>query len=497
MAVAEEKERNFRIQMLNSFLKTPHRKKEEFRQIHEEFFSKDPDCYAHLGAWYIDNQDIRDHKELFIAYLIANKTYQEYREAGLALLRELPPYQVARVVRDVKEHLGVIPTSLRTEVQRYLRDREDNRAWFDSSVLHGRKYMKYLYATFRIKPGGENVQIYYKGKDVETTYADAILFKGVYPKESKLPVLKQIEHSKDEREIAELVVENNIPFRVVVSLLKEVTPMVMIAMLHNMSPQDVINNLNMLKKHGCMNNDKVKELIMQKLEEAKTNSRVHTMKAKVVADHSNMDEEVTNALQQVTDVKVQQKGQITRPTAILVDKSGSMENAIEVGKNLAAIASAIAISDLYVYAFDEMARSVEADGVNLSDWDKAFRSIRANGGTSIGSGLNKLLKDKKYVENIVVITDEGENRAPFFYQVYADYEKQMNVRPSVIILRVDAGYTTQLQNSCKTHGIEYSVYDFNGDYYALQEVIPLLTKASAVDLLEEILEYPLPKRREA
>lgn len=493
MSVAEQ-EQNFRLKMLNTFLRTPHRRKEQFREVHEDFLNQDPECYAHLAAWYSDNQDIRDHKELFAAYLIGNNFDQRYREAGLALLRELPPYQVARVVKDIKENIGKVPTSLKTEVKRYLREREENKAWFDSSVLYGRKHLKYLYATFRIKPGGPKVTINYKGDEIETTYADAILFKGVYPDNSKLPVLRDIEHSNNEKEIAELIVNNNIPFRVAVGLIDEVTPMIMIAMLNNMSPQDVINHLGMLKRHGCMDNDKVKSIIMDKLEEAKENNRVHTMKTKVAAEHSQADGEISQALTDVADTKVQQKGEITRPTAIFVDASGSMHNAIEVGKNLASIASAIAKDDLYVYAFDEMARKVNSQGTNLSDWDKAFKPIKANGGTSIGCVLNKLLKDEKYVENIVIITDEGENRSPYFINVYEKYVDKMNVRPAVVILRVDAK-TDKFQRDCKRSGIETSVYNFDGDYYALQEVIPLLSKPSATDLLEEILEYPLPERK--
>jgi hypothetical protein len=495
MAVTD-KEQNFRLNMLNTFLRTPHRRKEQFREIHEEFLKQDPECYAHLAAWYYDNQDIRDHQELFAAYLISNNFDQRYREAGLALLRELPPYQVSRIVKDVKEKIGKVPTSLKTEVKRYLREREENRAWFDSSVLYGRKYLKHLYATFRIKPGGPKVKINYKGNDIETTYADAILFKGVYPDNSKLPVLRDIEHSNDEKEIAELIVKNNIPFRVVVGLVDEVTPMIMIAMLNNMSPQDVINHLGMLKRHGCMNNEKVKAIIMGKLEEAKKNDRVHTMKTKVAAEHSQADGEISQALSDVADTKIQQKGEITRPTAILVDASGSMQNAIEVGKNLASIASAIAKDDLYVYAFDEIARRVISQGTELSDWDNAFKSIKANGGTSIGCALNKLLKDEKYIENIVVITDEGENRSPYFTDVYEKYVNKMNVRPTVVILRVNAR-TDKFQRDCNNHGIETSVYDFDGDYYALQEVVPLLSRPSATDLLEEILEYPLPERKVA
>jgi hypothetical protein len=39
------------------------------------------------------------------------------------------------------------------------------------------------------------------------------------------------------------------------------------------------------------------------------------------------------------------------------------------------------------------------------------------------------------------------------------------------------------------------VFEFRGDYYALPNVIPLLSYPSQTELLMEILAYPLPQRR--
>ena len=39
------------------------------------------------------------------------------------------------------------------------------------------------------------------------------------------------------------------------------------------------------------------------------------------------------------------------------------------------------------------------------------------------------------------------------------------------------------------------VFQFTGDYYALPNLIPMLARPSKVELLMEIMEYPLPVRR--
>ena len=42
-----------------------------------------------------------------------------------------------------------------------------------------------------------------------------------------------------------------------------------------------------------------------------------------------------------------------------------------------------------------------------------------------------------------------------------------------------------------------TTFDFGGDYYALPNLVPLLTRPSKLELLMEIMEYPLPQRRPA
>ena len=48
---------------------------------------------------------------------------------------------------------------------------------------------------------------------------------------------------------------------------------------------------------------------------------------------------------------------------------------------------------------------------------------------------------------------------------------------------------------CKTMGITVDVFPFNGDYYSLPNLVPLIAKPSKLELLMEIMEYPLPERK--
>ena len=166
------------------------------------------------------------------------------------------------------------------------------------------------------------------------------------------------------------------------------------------------------------------------------------------------------------------------------------------GKRIGAMASAVVDSDLFAYAFDSMAYEVEAAGQDLVSWEKALSGIKAGGCTSCGVAFKYLIRKKQYVEQIVMITDEGDNTAPSFVQGLLEYRKEMKADPSVTIVRTPHG-TDHVERQCKSHDIDVAVFQFAGDYYALPNLIPLLARPSKLDLLMDIMDYPLPERKAA
>src|SRR6476659_1494947 len=89
-------EQDLRLQLLNTLLTTPHRKLEEIHPVHAQMVQSDPRFYVRLAAWYNQAGDVRDHKEMFVVTLVLSD-FAGHRDVGLAMLRELPPYQVVRV----------------------------------------------------------------------------------------------------------------------------------------------------------------------------------------------------------------------------------------------------------------------------------------------------------------------------------------------------------------------------------------------------------------
>ena len=108
-----------------------------------------------------------------------------------------------------------------------------------------------------------------------------------------------------------------------------------------MSPQELINNLAALKRRGVMDNPDLREKVKAKLEKAKKGKRVAALKATEAIKASGVDAEIAEVLEEVGDAQIKAKGRIKRPTAMLVDKSGSMDEAIEIAKRMGSMISAV------------------------------------------------------------------------------------------------------------------------------------------------------------
>jgi len=514
------REQDPRLEILNTLLTTPHRKLEQVWPVHRQLVEQDPRFYVRLAAWYHDHGDVRDHKEMFIVTLVLS-SFEGHRDVGLALLRGLPPYEVVRVLdfihgrkatrkvraaasqgknarkgagadaaggsapaATVVEEFGLFrnpPRSLRTEIARYLREREADPEWFDSTALVARKALKRMYALLHVPPGER---------------AQKILFDEEPPAESRLFALKTLIKAESPADQARAIIDHAIPYRVAATVIKQMTPTVLLALIERMSPQELINNLGALQRRGAFDNADLKSLIEAKLALAKTAGRVSAFKAEEAIKASDLSDEVRRSLEEVADAQVKAKGRIDRPTALLIDKSGSMTVAIELGKRIGALVSSVSAQALYVYAFDTIAYPIESAGADLAAWEKALKGITAGGNTSCGVALETMRRKRQYVEQIIVVTDEEENTAPLFVPTLNKYCEEVKADPTVCFVRTP-GARALLEDQCRSAGIVADGFQFTGDYYALPNLVPLLSRPSKLDLLMEILEYPLPARKPA
>jgi len=508
-----------RLALLNAFMSCPHRDTDRIKAVHDEVRKQDPSFYSHLACWYDGSGrgDIRDHKEVFAAMLLTDP-FTDNREVGLALFRDMPLFLKKRVVGFIKgkkvkirtktgEKMTVsegkrkgkvidkvrieerkvgldsnVPHGLKTEVKNYLRWLEADNKRFDEAAMRSFWDLKFLY-----KAGGLQVK--------PSARAQEILFEGKVPEGSKLGVIELVRKAKTPEDAAKLIVENKIPYAVAVGAVEKVTPTIQIALIDRMSSQELINSMAAIEESGAMAVPEVKALVDKKLKKAETAKGVAALKSKTATATGRIkDAETVAKMDKIADTQIKRHGVITLPTAVLIDRSGSLTAAIQVGKRLAALVSGATTADLKVVAFDSSAAEIVAKGKSLSDWEEAFKGINPGGNTSIGSALYLLLRNKAYVEQIVVVTDEGENATPLFATVYEQYCTEMKVKPHVVIIHVGNPYSTFSEN-LKVAKIDFDMYKPEGnDYYGLPGVVQLLARKSKLDLVYEIMEEPLRKR---
>lgn len=509
--VSQEEDK--RVKILNSFLESPHGELAKTFVLHKEILRDDPEFYGHLATWYVKTGDVRDHRHAFIAVLL-NSSYPGHRDAGCYFLRNLAPYEVKKVEEYYRLHLsdgkivkhksgkrkvngkeevasngshlagGSLPSAAKEELTYFWWEQELDRSRMDQTMLMSRKQMRELIRRWHI-PHSE--------------YVDQVLFTNNPPSDSAFSKLKDIAQTEDPTEQAKMVFENKIPFRVAMSLFKKMTPAAWLAVIERMSTSDLINHMGNFQKRGVLENADLKALIDKKIHGGAKDKRVSALKIKDAVKAANLNEEDAKVLNELADTRVKAHGRIKKPTVLLVDKSSSLNQAIDVAKQLGALISSIMDDGvpLEVIAFDSMPIPVKVPGKkSLADWEKAFQHVTAQGSTACGAGLAWLTRNAIRVEQIVIITDEGENHTPHFVPAYQEYVKKVGETPHVIIIRVGSAAKI-LELGCKQAGISVDVHVIGkaSDKYSLTNILPMLTGGSKLDVLMDVMSEDLPRRK--
>ncbi len=465
-----------RTALIDAFMVASHGDLKSLGAIHDRAMTEDPLLYGPLARWYQDHGAIRDHNELFVAHSLVSP-YPELRENGLVLLQRLRPYQVARVVRYLKETVKNLTRIARTAVKIYLQRREEVPEWFDECVIRDQKSMKYLYATLRIKPGPR---------------AEETLFQQKPPEDSRVAVARSLYRWRNEpAHQAELIRKHHIQFTTARGAIANYTPSVLEALVEVMTPPQLITNLSFIEKRGGLAHERIRRTVLGKLEQAVTESRVAEFKALVALQKVSPDPHLADKMMEMVGQRLRGRGRIKAHTALLVDKSGSMQECIEIGRLLAALCSTICDSELDVEAFDSHSFTVKPDGTGFKAWAEAFRRIRAAGATSIGVSLAKL-KDRP-IEQVVLVSDGEENTQPLFLKELKALEERQNRSVKVIWIRV-GGTGKAFWDELVRAGVNLTVINFTGDYYNLPSVVPMLCAGEHRQLVDEVLACPLYQR---
>lgn len=483
--VLEQNEQNdTRAAILNSFLKTPHGKYEQIASIHKEILEKDPELYAHLAAWYDTNGKVRDHANMFIAGLLnhTDGEYQEFREAGWALMQKRYPHQVLKV-REAANSLGGRWTKAAMRaVKDYLNNLQyGDKGLYEREILKNRKALITLFKMTRLK---------------RTEFTDRVLFSNNPPENSLIATVKAISKEPNPDVQARMIVENNIPYDVAKGLVKAVTPAVMAAFVAVMTDQELFSNLASLETRGL---SKIKELdseVKARIKKMgnKSSGKVAIGRAKKAVESGKISEDLAKMTEEMADKRLKAMSKINMDVAMFVDKSGSMDVGIEFARIVASTLGAIVSGELHIYAVDTVARKLNSNNRSWAAMQKVFGAVKADGGTALGAGIDAMNKAGLEAEWFILISDEGEMSNPKFVTEYQKYVKRTGKAPHVTLLTI--GRDNRIKNELTRANIEFDSFEVGEvDTESVLNLLPIMNfQAKKYEILTEVLSTPLPAK---
>lgn len=482
-----------RYNVFNTLVENTHKDFDRPYSILTDVRDRDPMYFSHLTAWLRNNSKVRDLIRVSVAAAAKSDEWEfmvEHRDIAAAIIRDMSARElwfVLDLIRNQErshrnQRYAKIPQTICTEVQKWWNDLVASGQW-ERVVLSSRKYVQDIHRWCHLR---------------RDPIEHSILFENARPEGTIFAVLTQLENTDDVYDRAKLIMEHNIPFLVGSTFLPMSEPETWVALIETSSANQLTNMWKSLERAGAFENREVKRLAEEKLrQKAKTDKRFQASKAEIFTDSEVAQEAFSDMLENY---------EITRPTAIIVDISQSMQRAIEVarrqGRNIARMCG----DDVPVVFFNSDTTLVVG---NANDWDSVFRGIRADGMTYIGAPLRKLMnnyRSEELPDQLVFITDQEETCSTARFQIVnalQDYVRALSPRLlNVVVVHVGSipgrrSYN-DVEAACITHNVECTVIKWGGDYTAEQNLYKLLSgrSASKYDIVDEIMETPLPVRRE-
>lgn len=450
-------------------VRSVHGKLDEYLPIAQQGAKEDPEFMAHLIAWNEQKGQIRDSKiALPVAVMVPSYGYVENSLAHMALL---DPRSLVKALDFARGRISQRALAQRL-VEPYLRARESKFGWWEKTAMQHRQSLKTLYAKNHIKP---------------SPFADRILFNGEKPKGT---VFADIANLKDmpPLEAAGVIMERRLPFLVVVSALgkKAKDTELVLALIERMSATELVTNTKMLERLGVKEVPALRaayEAGLQKVIASKAATLKTTRAAQAQTDEKLKAKLVSAQEKQLQNISIE------GDWLVLGDKSGSMQNAIEVARVVAATLAKVVKGKVHLIFFDNMPRHLDVTGQTYEQILALTRGVNAVGGTSIGCGVQWALDKGLDISGIAIVSDGGENVTPYFPETYQKMVQRLDHDIPVYFYRV--GYGDNLTQRMTHAGLDMQVFPVtDADYYSLPNLVQTM-RANRYSLTDEIMASKL------
>ena len=510
------KEVDNRIRLISSLPKVPHGDLNAVWNAHVPTAQSDPYFYERLAVWMVRGNIPRDIKVASIAVLLESSD-EECRKTGAALLWEIEPYMVYRVVRfitgyhekpktaasrmkpvrgqkrvkmpKVKKTISIgrfnkNPTRyLRTEVEKILRSLESNPSRWDGFFLNDRNALKNLYLLLHISPDQRAQSSLFKTRDKDGN-------PGYFPPQNSAAwALQQLSSNISNDEKLDIIAQYRIPNKTASSFGIPLTPVALGVMVTNMTPNGILERLDWFKSVGAYDIPEIKRAITDKIGQAST---ARTATGRLHKRENQGDSDVSQAVVDLQRKRIQTATADLGNVLFAVDFSGSMTRHLE---QIILLSSQLvqASENVTVIFFSGETRHFATPPTSVTE---ARRVLGSNFGgmTSYGSPIRWLINSGLEVERIIFLGDGGENQSPTFANEFPKYLKG-HPAPSVTFIRPPGAYSEKIQEECVKLGLDTVSWDWQMDDTGFDAFMNILNRRTAHDLYQEIIEIVPPRPR--
>jgi hypothetical protein len=374
-----------------------------------------------------------------------------------------------------------VPRCLRRAVERRLTRLEADEVEFDRAALVHHARLKRLHALLHVHPAGERARS---------------LFAEPSPGTARAALRQLVRLRRNPAAASDLVRRHRLPYLLVEAALGGVPEPVALALVEVLPEEELVARLPLLAGRELITG-RVRSALLRRwttLARAKlAGFPYQTVEA--VVRKAGLDRELTEALFALVESSTRPAG-LEGGTGLIVDGSlsiaregGCLEMAAAVGWRIDRALEPE--SRLYGYLCGTEARELVVP--RSSDVDLWRRELCAPApgapGTSLGVALEQMIRDRRPVSRVVVVTDGYENRAPRLAPAFARYGAETGLRPTLHLVQ-PAGAARQLAMDLKNAQVPFAVFAADRHLLGLDVLIAALAARSADDRLAQILAYP-------
>lgn len=310
-----------------------------------------------------------------------------------------------------------------------------------------------------------------------------------------------------EAEICEAIVTQRLSHKDVVGRLPEdvgLTPAIMVALLPSLSDRDLRMLTPTLEELGLMTEPEVRQRWEKAIAEA-TDQRALNIAKNVRSKElrSKLEEASDNAAKKaVAEASAEQPIEVM----FLIDKSGSMEGAIDKSKEaLARILAGFPPEHVHIASFDTVGTVLKPKANNRAAVQHMLTSIKASGGTVHAAGLRALFQAGVRVPTthkliVIIVGDEAGEDGGQLAKAFKDYG--YDVAAIAMLVSVSSGRGTTVRACARSLDAPFSEVEIGqfDDPYQVPRVLralleaPRLTAgvaAKQVGWLERVLATPI------